>query len=289
MATATAQKTSASNETLDKLVVVFDPILSPLLKFLEIIAENIRLYVDTLFYLGETFKDMATSSKRRKSIVDGWLYQFYWIGNKSASIVLSTIAFVGMISIVEMAFQMGRVLHSTDFVPGFAALIIFREFASVIPATMMAGKVGAGITAELGTMKITEQIDALRLVSLNPVKFLVVPRFVGCVVSLVLLSSIASLVAFVTAMWVSSITLGIGYEVFLNQALFFVGPEDVFLNLFKAVIFGQIIPILACHYGLNTRGGAEGVGMACTKAVVYSALVIVILDFFITWAATVLL
>lgn len=286
MATATIP---ISEDTKARVMAVLRPVLAPALGFVEILAENIRLYVETLFYLGETFKDMATSSKRRKNVIAAWLYQLYWIGNKSASIVLSTIAFVGMISIVEMGFQMGRVLHSTDFVPGFAAMIIFREFASVIPATMMAGKVGAGITAELGTMKITEQVDALRLVSLNPVKFLVVPRFVGCTVSLLLLSSIASLVAFVTAMLVSSLTLNIGYEVFLNQALFFVGPEDVFLNLFKAVIFGQIIPILACHYGLNCRGGAEGVGMACTQAVVYSALVIVILDFFITWAATVLL
>lgn len=264
-------------------------IFNPVFQFFEIIAANIRLYVETVMYLGVTFKEMVISTKRRNSVLSTWMDQFYWIGNKSAAIVLSTIAFVGMISIVEMGFQMNRVLHSVDFVPGFAALIIFREFASVIPATMMAGKVGAGITAELGTMKITEQIDALRLISLNPVKFLVVPRFVGCIVALFLLSSIASLVAFVTAMAVSSITLNIGYEVFLNQALFFVGPEDVFINLFKAVIFGQIIPILSCHYGLNCRGGAEGVGMACTQSVVYSALVIVILDFFITWSATVLL
>ncbi len=259
------------------------------LGFFRVLGRAFQLYGETIAYLGATIQDVFTSKKRRQQVISTWLDQLYWIGNKSASIVLSTIAFVGMISIVEMSFQMNRVLHSTDFVPGFAALIIFREFASVIPAAMMAGKVGAGITAEIGSMQITEQIDALRLISLNPVKHLVVPRFVACVVAMILLSSIASLVAFTTAMMVTDVKLQISPEMFVNTALFFVGPSDIWVNVFKAFVFGQIIPIIASLYGFLTRGGAEGVGLACTKAVVYSGLVIVILDFFITWAATVVL
>jgi len=264
-------------------------IAAPFLDFGRVLGQMLRLYVESLAYLAVTIKEMAMSRKRRLAVYSSWMEQIYWIGNKSVSIVLSTIAFVGMISIVEMSYQMNRVLHSTDFVPGFAALIIFREFASVIPASMMAGKVGAGITAEVGSMQITEQIDAMRLISLNPVKYLVVPRFVACTVSLVLLSSIASLVAFATAMAVTSHKLGISPEMFINTALFFIKPEDIWINLFKAFVFGQIIPIIAAHYGFHTRGGAEGVGLACTKSVVYSGLVIVILDFYITWAATVFL
>lgn len=261
---------------------------NPVGHFLRIIGETIGLYVDALVNLGINFREIASSAKKRRMIIAQWVDQIYWIGNKSTSIVLATIAFVGMISIVEMAFQMRHVIHTVDFVPGFAALIIFREFASMIPATMMAGKVGAGITAELGSMQITEQVDALRLASINPVRYLVVPRLVACTISLVLLSMIASLVAFCTAMIVTDIALGINPQMFLNTALFFISPADVWLNVFKAFIFGQIIPIVAAYYGFNTRGGAEGVGLACTQSVVYSALVIVVLDFFMTWAYTTL-
>ncbi len=264
-------------------------IADPLLHFGRVLFQVLRLYAESIAYLAVTIQEMATSRKRRVAVLASWMEQLYWIGNRSTSIVLSTIAFVGMISIVEMTYQMNRVLHNTDFVPGFAALIIFREFASVIPAAMMAGKVGAGITAEVGSMQITEQIDAMRLISLNPVKYLVVPRFVACTISLVLLSTIASVVAFATAMAVTNHKLGISPSMFINTALFFVKPSDIWINLFKAFIFGQIIPIIAAYYGFNTRGGAEGVGLACTKSVVYSALVIVILDFYLTWATTVFL
>lgn len=251
-------------------------VLTPFSVFFSTIRNVVRLFAETVYY---TFRPPY----RVQPILD----QMYWIGVNSTSIVLSTIAFVGMISIVELAFQMDTVLHTTEFVPGFASVLILREFASVIPAAMMAGKVGAGITAEVGTMQLTEQIDALRLISINPVKHIVVPRFVASVLSLMLLSCLAATVAIITGMIVCEVSLGIDWQLFINSSRNFVKPVDLGINVFKAFIFGQIIPVVSSYYGFRTSGGAEGVGIACTKSVVYSGLVIVILDFFITWAASV--
>lgn len=251
-------------------------ILTPIVVLYQNVRDIARLFAETVFY---TF----TPPYRLRPILD----QIYWIGVNSTAIVLSTIAFVGMISIVELSFQMDTVLHTTEFVPGFATVLILREFASVIPAAMMAGKVGAGITAEIGSMQLTEQVDALRLISINPVRHLVVPRFVASVLSLMMLSCIAAVVAIITGMIVCSISLDIDWLLFINSARNFVKPIDLGINVFKAFIFGMIIPVVASYYGFRTTGGAEGVGIACTKSVVYSGLVIVILDFFMTWVASV--
>ncbi len=250
-------------------------IFTPFVVIYQTCRDVVRLYAETVFY---TFYPPY----RFRPIMD----QLYWIGVNSTSIVLSTIAFVGMISIVELAFQMDTVLHTTEFVPGFATVLILREFASVIPAAMMAGKVGAGITAEVGTMQLTEQIDALKLISINPVKHIVVPRFVATVLSLMMLSCVAAVVAILTGMIVCQLSLNIDWQLFISNARNFVKPIDLGVNVFKAFIFGQIIPIIASYYGFRTTGGAEGVGIACTKSVVYSGLIIVILDFFITWVVS---
>ncbi len=250
-------------------------IFTPFAVFFETVRDVLRLYAETVFY---TFYPPY----RLRPILD----QLYWIGVNSTAIVLSTIAFVGMISIVELGFQMDTVLHTTEFVPGFATVLILREFASVIPAAMMAGKVGAGITAEIGTMQLTEQIDALRLISINPIKQIVVPRFVATVLSLMMLSCIAAMVAIFTGMIVCQVSIHIDWLLFINNARNFVKPLDLGVNVFKAFLFGQIIPIVASYYGFRTTGGAEGVGIACTKSVVYSGLLIVILDFFITWVVS---
>ena len=185
-----------------------------------------------------------------------------------------------------MAFHMDMALHTVQMMPGFSAQFILRELGIVIPALLLVAKVGASITAEVGSMKVTEQIDALRLLGIDPVGYLVVPRFLASIVASVCLTLVAIAVTLTCAITIAVVRYNFTSLEYLNALRHFVGSKDLFCALVKGAIYGGVIPIISCTYGFRCEGGAEGVGAATTDSVVASTIAIIVLDFILTYLFT---
>jgi phospholipid/cholesterol/gamma-HCH transport system permease protein len=203
------------------------------------------------------------------------------IGVRSLSIVNLTAVFLGMV----LALQMGIFLMKFGaqiFVSRIVGVSLLREMAPVLTALMVGGRVGAGITAEIGSMKVTEQIDAIRALGADPIRKLVWPRMLALVVMLPLLTVIADAVGVAGGCLISVTELGLSIEFYttsLLQALVF---SDLFSGISKAVFFAYFIGIIACFNGLSVRGGADGVGRATTSTVVASSVAVLVGDFFLS-------
>ncbi len=232
-----------------------------------------------LNYFTELILKLFSPPWRKKEII----FQLNEIGVRSAPVVLFSISFAAVVTILEYAYHMKLVIQSANMVPGFAALLVLRELGSVITALLLTSRVGAGIAAELGIMQITEQIEALRLLQLDPVRFLVVPRVIATVFSAMALTVFANAACLFFAMLVSIRDLSYSFGTFLSAMNRFTSFKDVLLSLVKGGVFGFVIPVVSCYYGLNCKPGAQGVGRATTKAVVTNAVSIIILDFILTW------
>ena len=149
----------------------------------------------------------------------------------------------------------------------------------VLTGPVVAGRVSSSIAAELGTMKVTEQIDALETMALDPVRFLAVPRYIAGFIMLPILTVFSDFVALIGGLIVSMLFIDISAYTFLNGVKLFFELSDVFIGLLKACVFGQVIAVVGCYHGFKTSGGAEGVGLATTRAVVYSSVLILISDY----------
>jgi phospholipid/cholesterol/gamma-HCH transport system permease protein len=158
---------------------------------------------------------------------------------------------------------------------------VIIELGPVLTGLVVAGRVGASIAAELGTMKVTEQIDALETMALDPIRYLAVPRFIAGVVMLPVLTIFANFVAIMGALFVSILFIDISVYTFLNGLKLFFDIKDLFGGLLKAGVFGAIIAVVGCYHGFKTTGGAEGVGLSTTRAVVYSSVLILIADYIV--------
>ncbi|MBI4042199.1 MAG: ABC transporter permease [Deltaproteobacteria bacterium] len=214
------------------------------------------------------------------------LEQLYLMGNKSVGLVVFALAFSGIVVVMEYAFHIRLVLQTAEMVPGFSSSLMMREFGAGITALLLASKIGAGMAAELATMKTTEQVEALRLMRVDPVNYLVMPRFIASSIVTLILSIIGVAVAILGGMLVATTELGVTWESYLSQISTFIQPADGLQMLIKAGIFGMITPIISCYFGLHSQAGAGGVGKATTEAVVYSAIAIIGSDFFLTWFFT---
>jgi len=203
------------------------------------------------------------------------------IGVKSLTIVLLTSLFTGMVLALQSAYQMQR-MSAEMYIASLVSLSMVRELGPVLTALVIAGRVGASITAELGTMKVTEQIDALEALATNPIKYLVVPRFLALLIMLPLLTVYADMVGILGGYSIGVFKLGIGSSMYWKMTYDPLIFKDVFTGLIKSTAFGIIIAIIACFQGLNTEGGAEGVGRATTLAVVISFIMIIAADCFFT-------
>jgi phospholipid/cholesterol/gamma-HCH transport system permease protein len=212
--------------------------------------------------------------------------QFHFIAVESTPIILFCVGFAAIVTIIESSFHMKMVVQNDSMVPGFAALLILREIGAVVPALLMTSRVGAGIAAEVGSMKITEQIDALKMLGLNPVRYLVVPRFLACVVGGFVVTIVASLTCIICAMLVSEQSLGYTYGSFIVAMRSFVSFQDLVFASIKGASFGAVIPIFSCYYGFKCQSGAEGVGLATTNSVVSTSVTIIVLDFILSYAFT---
>lgn len=234
---------------------------------------------DFLSLLFETLIGLLTPPFRFRDTCQ----QLYFVANQSVSIIVFCVSFAAMVTIIEAAFHMKLVIQNDALVPGFAALLILRELGSVLAALLLTSRVGAGIAAEVGSMTITEQVDALKMLSIDPIKFLVVPRLVACTLGGVILAAISNATCILGALLVSTQQLGYTAGSFLAAMGRFVSFQDVVFALIKGGVFASVIPLISCYYGFRCKAGAEGVGIATTSAVVTSSVSIIILDFILTW------
>jgi phospholipid/cholesterol/gamma-HCH transport system permease protein len=209
--------------------------------------------------------------------------QFYFVANQSAVIIAFCVCFAAMVTIIEASFHMKLVIQNDSMVPGFASMIILRELGSVVMALLVTSRVGAGFAAEVGSMQITEQIDALRMLGIDPVRFIVVPRFIACLLAGWILSIIANLVCLYGALLVSTWKLGYTAGGFITAMRTFVHFEDLVFASIKGLAFGCVIPLFSCFHGFRCKAGAEGVGLATTNSVVATSVAIILIDFVLTF------
>ncbi|MEA3328682.1 MAG: ABC transporter permease [Candidatus Omnitrophota bacterium] len=210
---------------------------------------------------------------RKKEIVD----QMSKIGVMSLPIVSLTAMFTGMVLALQSVYSL-RQFQAQMYVSGLVAVSMARELGPVLTALAVAGRVGASITAELGTMKVTEQIDALQTLATNPTKYLVTPRLLAGLIMLPVLTLYADIVGMAGGYIVSVMKLGINSRMYINMTWDTLIFKDVYTGLIKSVFFGIIITIVGCYQGFNTSGGAEGVGRATTTSVVTSFIMIIAAD-----------
>jgi phospholipid/cholesterol/gamma-HCH transport system permease protein len=209
------------------------------------------------------------------------LQQMEHIGVRSLSVVTLTALFTGMV----LALQMGNYLErfgAKPYVGRILAVSFLREMGPVLTALMIGARVGSGITAEIGSMKVTEQIDAMRAMGVDPIQKLVLPRLIALLVMLPLLTVLAHVVAILGGLFISVTELSVSGDFYLNSIVQFVKFQDLFSGLGKTFFFAIAIAMIACHNGLEVTGGADGVGRATTKTVVTAAITILVSDFFLT-------
>ena len=226
-------------------------------------------------------KDALASALTFKVAWRDLLYQIYFIGIKSQTVVLVTGAFTGMVLGAQTYLQFHKVKMDTATL-AVVSVSMCDELGPVLTALMVAGRVGAAIAAEIGTMRVTEQIDALRTLATHPVDYLVVPRLLASSIALPLLT-IEAISCGIGACYVVCVQmLGIDPAFLWQNTLHFTHDVDVVIGVSKAFVYGGIIGLIGCYKGLTCGLGAEGVGRATTEAVVYSSITILITNFFLT-------
>jgi phospholipid/cholesterol/gamma-HCH transport system permease protein len=212
------------------------------------------------------------------------------VGVGSIGIVLLTGLFTGMVLALQSAVEMKQ-FGATIYIGRLVGASTIRELGPVLTALMVTGRAGSGMAAELGAMKVTEQIDALNTMGVDPVRKLVVPRFAACLICLPLLTMITDVIAILGGLLIAVVKLDLTMELYMrsvyttlaqNGFLFRYVPIDLFGGLLKPVFFGAIIAITGCYFGLKAAGGTEGVGRAATRAVVTSSIFILATDYFVT-------
>jgi phospholipid/cholesterol/gamma-HCH transport system permease protein len=226
-------------------------------------------------------KDAFDSLVRLKVDWRDLLYQVYFIGVKSQSVVLITGAFTGMVLCVQTYLQFHKVMMDTATL-AVVSVSMCSELGPVLTGLMVAGRVGAAIAAELGTMRVTEQIDALRTLATHPVDYLVVPRLLAAHLTLPLLTAEAIAVGIGAGYVVGVYLLGIDPAYSWHNMLRYTTVPDVATGLIKSFIYGGIVALVGCYKGMNCGEGAEGVGHATTESVVYSSIAILITNFFLS-------
>lgn len=208
------------------------------------------------------------------------LTSFYYVGVRSVPVVAITGTFIGMVLAVQSYNQFNQFGLATRL-GGIINLSIIRELGPVLAATMLAGRVGSAMAAELATMRVTEQIDALACLGVNPVHYLVVPRFLACVLLIPLLAIMANFMGVMGGALICTKLYHVESHHYWANAQGYVGLWDLTMGLIKPMFFGAAIALISCHRGFNSRAGAEGVGRAATEAFVSSFILILLLDFFL--------
>jgi phospholipid/cholesterol/gamma-HCH transport system permease protein len=209
------------------------------------------------------------------------LLQMLRIGYFSLPVVGLTAFFTGGVLALQIYIGSSR-FNAESLVSSIVALGITRELGPVLAGLMVAGRVAAAIAAELGTMRVTEQIDALTTLSTNPFRYLVAPRLVAALITIPLLVAIADTIGIMGGYVVGTSSLGFNGSAYLKNTVDFLEFDDVFSGLIKAAVFGFIIALMGCYHGFNSKGGAQGVGRATTNAVVSASILILAANYVLT-------
>ena len=226
---------------------------------------------------GETVESLFRGHKRPRLI----LQQLAEIGYRSQPVVMVTGAFTGAVLTAQSLFQFSKFGMET-MGGALVSVSMLRELGPVVTGLMLAGRVGASVAAEIGTMKVSEQIDALRVMNVHPIDYLVTPRFIAMLIAIPLLIGESAALGIITSNAVGIHAFGVGEAYWKYQMGNFTDLTDISIALIKGIVFGMIIIIVACHQGLTATQGAAGVGRGTTRAMVYSSLLILIANFFLT-------
>ncbi len=207
--------------------------------------------------------------------------QMYLLGVASFPIVSLTLLFTGMVMTIQIASELIR--YGGQFTIGaIVSLAMGRELGPVLCGVVLAGRGGAAITAEIGTMKVTEQIDALRCLATDPITYLAVPRMLACMLMLPLLDVLGLVIGTFGGMLVATLVSDVSAYTYWHSIETFVGPKDVYMGMIKTIFFGMIVAIVGCDRGMHCQAGAEGVGKATTQTVVYSMIMIFAVNYLLS-------
>jgi len=226
-------------------------------------GQTIRWTFSRPFYLGNVLKQMEQ------------------IGVNSVPVVLTTALSTGMVLALQSYTGFKR-FGAQTLIGTVVSLSMTRELGPVLTGLMVAGRAGASMAAELGTMRVTEQIDALSTLATNPMKYLVVPRFIASTIMMFFLTALGMIIGIVGGYFVGVKVLGTNPVTYINNSINYTEVSDIWFGLIKALVFGAVVGLIGCYKGFNTEGGAEGVGKATTGAVVVSCMLILILDYFLS-------
>ena len=226
---------------------------------------------------GSVLRNLALPPKYFRLVI----HEVEVMGVRSLGVALTAAVFTGMVFALQGAVNMAR-FGAESYVGPLVALAIFRELGPVLTAILVGGKVASGITAELGSMKVTEQIDALRSLGVNYIKRLIVPRLLAALVVFPLLTTLADALGVVGGMVIMYLERGADMYAFWNVTTYWVVPKDFLTGIGKSVFFGAIVTLIGCYNGLATAGGTEGLGRATTATVVHVTMGVIVSDFFLT-------
>jgi phospholipid/cholesterol/gamma-HCH transport system permease protein len=250
------------------------------------VAEKIgRTTLDLLAAFGEFWRFVGHVFAWLGAGVTKWrnirliLPQMYEVGFKSVPVIGITGAFIGMVLAIE-AYTQFRTIGQEHRLGGIINVSVVKQIGPVLAAVMLAGRVGGALTAELGTMNVTEQLDALRVMGSDPIRVLVVPRFLACVILLPILTIYSDMLGVIGGWLVSVKSLGIPADPYWRYSSVAVDNWQILEGLFKAMFFGGAIGLISCYKGFTCGPGAQGVGRACTESFVMSFIAIIVLNFF---------
>lgn len=241
----------------------------------------------TLRFVEETGRFTVFSFRAlHRTVTPPWSYRLIMdqamaIGVRSLPIALMTAVFVGLVMVLQTGVQLIK-FGSKNYVPGIAFIANAREMVPVFTAFVVGARVAASIAAELGTMRVTEQIDAMDVLNVDPIRFLVAPRVIVTTVLLPCITILCLVAGFLGGMIVAATALNIHPLEYYIVALKFAYLSDVYSGIIKTILFGMVIALVGCYYGFNTRGGAQGVGRSTTTSVVVTLILILLWDFVMT-------
>lgn len=237
--------------------------------------------IDEFGDMGKMIAGAIVAIFKRPIELKATIYQVESLGVKSIPITALTSVFVGMVMAVQFAYGLQR-FGGIEYTGRVVGISFTRELAPTLTAVIVGGRIGSGIAAEIGSMAVTEQIDAIRSLGADPLKKLVAPRLVACTLVMPILCALALVLGFSGAMFITWAEFSLPPKFFLQTALGSVNFIDYWAGMFKCPVYGAIISLIGCHYGLRTRGGTEGVGNATTSTVVMTSIAILVSDFFMT-------
>lgn len=254
---------------------LIDTVGTKIIDWYRILISFLHLAAQTVYWI------FLGPSKKRPIKTEPIYEQMVFMGLNSTLIVFFVMIFTGIVLAMQSAPQLTK-MGGEIYIASLVSIAVCRELGPVLTALVIAGRIGAAMTAELGSMKVNEQIEALETMGINPVRFLVVPKFISLVVMLPCLTVIGDFIGIVGGYIVGVYSVGINSHLYVQTIFKYMTWQDVYTGLFKSVIFAMIIALVGCYQGLSTRGGAVGVGRATTVSVVTSFIMTIVADCILT-------